>query len=53
MTSSDDAVPVPAQCGERLGGRAMALHVDPLVGAAGDIGIGVESAECLDGVHLL
>ena len=31
----------------------MAPHVDPLVGAAGDIGIGVESAECLDGVHLL
>ena len=48
-----DAVPVPAQCGERFGGSGMAPHVNPLVGAAGDIGIGIESAECLDGVHLL
>ena len=49
----DDAVTGTAQGGDGLSRRCMAPDVDPLVGAAHDVGIGLEPAERFHGVHLL
>ena len=49
----DDAIAGALEGGDRLGRGAVAVQVDPLVGAPHDMGVGVELAERFDGVDVL